>query len=728
MDEFVTASVPARFAAMVEIDQFLATINEHAILTVTDPAGHLIYVNDAFCRLTQWDRSELIGQHYSLYSAEYHPDSFYEELWATVKAGSVWRGRVKNRAKDGSCFWIDSIVKPVLGPDGKVSHIISIRSDITELVETQEALEFIRQNEAAIRRILAISSSSIPVERMLASALEVLSLIPWLSDVCRSAVYLAAPGTDVPVLTAEHVLEVDEAGAEDRCLGECICRHVLETRTLQLAVCARQHDPVDGPNAIRHIAVPLAGQAATLGVLVFSLRGEGADIAKHKTFFADVSKAISVGIEQSRTQEGLKAKREQVLRKQQELEEKSALMAAGFDNMAEGLIALTPDLTIIAANKRFAELNEISPELVQQGRSFLPVLRHLESVVKSDIRRTELTVDGVRKVVRNGSSKPIKFTFRSGRTLEIRANPIPEVGTVFTVADVTLALLSEGRARRGRKLEALGELAGGVAHEYNNLLTSVQGYARMALKKLGNEDRVREALQEIVEASGRATEITQQMLTFSKKQVSAPMIVDVGEALRSMEPVLRVFLQSKLEIRFDIKSHSRASVDPALLTQCVSNLVTNSRQAMPDGGTITITCDTVELREPFFASHGDRLEPGRYISIAVNDSGRGIEPEVMPQIFDPFFTTREVGAGTGLGLSMVFGMAKNQNGAINVESTPGQGATFTIYLPEILAAPEQAGATTDAAPPAAPQRDDPPPIDTTIVPTEADIQGLMRFL
>jgi len=732
MDDYKTVKVPTKFADMVEIDQFLATINEHAILTVTDPEGHLIYVNDAFCQLTQWDRSELIGQHYSLYSASYHTESFYDELWATVKAGKVWRGRVKNRAKDGRYFWIDSIVKPVLTPDGEISHLISIRSDITELVETQEALEVKRQNEGAIRRILAIALSDIGIERMLNGALEVLSLVPWLSGSRRSSVFLTTTEPGELVLAAQQNLEADEASAGQQCLGECICDHVLETRALQLAACANQHDPADDADTVRHIAVPLVGQADAFGVLVFSIRGNGNDIARNKTFFADMSKAVSVGIEQVRTQEGLKAERERVTRKQLQLEEKSALMEAGFDNMVEGLVALTPDLTILAANKRFAEIMEVSPELTRQGKSFDPVLEFMQREVTERSHGSVINVDGMRKIVRIGTGKPVRFKFRSGRTIEARANPIPEVGAVFTVADITEALRTEGRVRQNHKLEALGDLAGGVAHEYNNLLTSIQGFARMALRKLNDEDRVRESLQEIIEASGRATEITQQMLTFSKKQVLMPVVVDVGETIADMEPVLRVFVQSNLDIRFDIKSHGYASVDPAFLNACLGNLVKNSRQAMPDGGTITIVCDTAEFDETFVTSHGDKLEPGRYVSIAVTDTGRGMDPQVLAHIFDPFFTTRDVGAGTGLGLSMVFGMAKNQNGAVDVESAPGKGATFTIYLPEmpVPADRESEDAPADAS--AEPQRQalDKPaqPIDLNRVPTEEDAEHLMRFL
>jgi signal transduction histidine kinase len=378
---------------------------------------------------------------------------------------------------------------------------------------------------------------------------------------------------------------------------------------------------------------------------------------------------------------------------------------------------------------------EMSPELTRQGKSFEPVLELMRREVAERSKGAEMSAEGMRLIVRSGTGKPVKFKFRSGRTIEARANPIPEVGAVFTVADITEALRTEGRVRQNHKLEALGDLAGGVAHEYNNLLTSIQGFARMALKKMNDEDRVRESLQEIIEASGRATEITQQMLAFSKKQVLMPVVVDVGETISDMEPVLRVFIQSNLDIGIDIKSKGYASIDPALLNACIGNLVKNSRQAMPNGGTVTIVCDTAEFDETFVTSHGDKLAPGRYVSVAVTDTGRGMDPKVLAHIFDPFFTTRDVGAGTGLGLSMVFGMAKNHNGAVDVESSPGNGATFTIYLPQVPAPSDQtaddaaadAATVANAEPPALPQ-DPPPTIDLSIVPSQEDAENLMRFL
>ena len=737
MDEHAPLPKTAAHAEALNLPGFVETVNEHAIIAITDPNGRFIYANDAFCKISKYNLDELTGEPCTIADLGQHPASFFQDIVETIQTGSIWRGRIKNRAKDGSCYWVDTVIKPIKNEAGVVTHLINLRADVTELVTAKEDLESIRQKESAIRRILAIALSDIRIERMLEGALEVLSLVSWLAPVTRSAVYLEDSDSRQMSPAVWRDLEPANANAsQPACFGACICNQVASSRTIQATKCTLHQGAGTSAKIAQwdHIAIPLVGQAGLLGALVFTAPGGNQYIAEHDNFFTDVAKALSVGIEQKRTQDGLNTEREQVLKKQRELEEKSALMEAGFENMAEGLVALTPDLIILAANKRFSELLEVSPELIQHGSSFEPVLQHLSNVLVDKPYRAALSVDGMRAFVRDGANQPVKFIFNTGKTLAVQANPIPEVGAVFTVADVTLAQLTESRARQSHKLEALGELAGGVAHEYNNLLTSILGFARMALRKFNDQDRVRESLQEIVEASGRATDITQQMLTFSNKQVLAPIVVDIGETIRSMEPLLRVFVQANLEVRFDIRTQARASIDPALLTQCVSNLVMNSRQAMPDGGTITITCDAVAPSEYFATSHGDKLAPGRYVSITVSDTGRGIDSEVLTHIFDPFFTTREVGAGTGLGLSMVFGMAKNQGGAIHVESTPGEGATFTIYLPEVEVPLSQTTeeavatpvATVSAEPPA--EAEKLPQAEPAVVPTQADKEKLMRFI
>jgi two-component system cell cycle sensor histidine kinase/response regulator CckA len=266
--------------------------------------------------------------------------------------------------------------------------------------------------------------------------------------------------------------------------------------------------------------------------------------------------------------------------------------------------------------------------------------------------------------------------------LQYIASPDQEPRFVAIVRDITARVKTEDRLRQAKKLKALGLFAGGIAHEFNNLLTSIGGFARMALKKPDDGTRVVDCLNEIVEVSGRAAELTRQMLTFSHRQVLSRSVVRMADLLGGMDTMLRNFIDEHIELAIDCGAGDTCvEIDPPRFTQCIVNLVDNARRAMPDGGRLAIRCEEVSFERDFFTSHGDVLPPGRYCRIAVADDGVGILPEVAQKMFDPFFTTRERGRGAGLGLSLAYGMIKNWGGAIHAESAPGQGSTFSIYLP-----------------------------------------------
>jgi PAS domain S-box-containing protein len=253
---------------------------------------------------------------------------------------------------------------------------------------------------------------------------------------------------------------------------------------------------------------------------------------------------------------------------------------------------------------------------------------------------------------------------------------------VASVRDIGVAKAAEERVQHGGRLESLGQLVGGIAHEFNNLLTSISGFTEMALKKAGDEERVREYLGEVVEVSKRAITLTGQMLAFGRKQVVEKEIVCVGETLLSQESLIRVSLDASIELVFDIaEDDSHVEIDAGQLSQCVMNLVNNARHAMPNGGKLVIKYQPTEIAADRVTSHGKTLPAGRYAEISIGDSGTGMEPETLARLFDPFYSTKERGKGTGLGLSLVYGMVTNCDGVIDVQSTLGVGSTFSIYLP-----------------------------------------------
>jgi PAS domain S-box-containing protein len=267
-------------------------------------------------------------------------------------------------------------------------------------------------------------------------------------------------------------------------------------------------------------------------------------------------------------------------------------------------------------------------------------------------------------------------------TVELRAYPSPEGAWVF-VRDVTERRRLEESLRHSQQIEAVGQFAGGIAHDFNNILTAVTGYADFALRDLEREPdlaAIRGELEEIKRASERATELARQLLAFSRQQTLQPRILDVNEIVVNTERLLRRLIGEQIAIVIATKDEpARVEADAAQLEQVVVNLALNARDAMPEGGTLT-----VRTRDRFVAT-GEAVAlgvpAGSYIELSVEDTGIGIGNDVKAQIFEPFFTTKPIGMGTGLGLSNVYRMVCQSGGTIVVESTPRAGSTFRVYLP-----------------------------------------------
>jgi PAS domain S-box-containing protein len=261
-------------------------------------------------------------------------------------------------------------------------------------------------------------------------------------------------------------------------------------------------------------------------------------------------------------------------------------------------------------------------------------------------------------------------------------------GIVEAVADNTERKRLEEQFRQAQKMEAVGRLAGGVAHDFNNLLTVITGYCAMLLDQLTTNDPMAADMQQILKAAERATALTRQLLAFSRRQVVQPKIVELSALVHDMQPMLRRLLGEHIElaIRTD-PDPTKVRVDPGHLEQVIVNLSVNGRDAMPNGGTLTIGTRTVELQDES-AQHVITLRPGEYVLLEISDNGTGMDEQTLSHLFEPFFTTKEKGRGTGLGLSTSYGIVKQNHGEILVRSAPGAGSTFTIYLPLVRGAIE----------------------------------------
>ncbi|MFN8575044.1 MAG: ATP-binding protein [Gemmatimonadaceae bacterium] len=369
-------------------------------------------------------------------------------------------------------------------------------------------------------------------------------------------------------------------------------------------------------------------------------------------------------------------------RAQDELDRAVSLLSATLESTADGILVVDRKGKIVQMNQRFVELWRI-PEAVIESRDDARALDY----VLEQLANPTTFLHKVRELYGQPEAESFDVVpFKDGRTFERYSMPqrIGDeiVGRVWSFRDVTVRRQLEEQLRQSQKLEAVGSLAGGVAHDFNNILTVIRGHAGLLADTLSPDDTGQLDLREISRAAERAAALTRQLLAFSRKQVLQPTALDLNDVVTALMSMLRRLIGEHIQIAFEpAPALGIVTADPTQMEQVIVNLVLNARDAMPAGGRVRITTENLVLD-----ADGDRervpdLPTGPCVVLTVSDSGHGVAPEHRERIFEPFFSTKEVGKGTGLGLSTVFGIVKQSGGHITLESEVGRGASFRIYLP-----------------------------------------------
>jgi len=400
--------------------------------------------------------------------------------------------------------------------------------------------------------------------------------------------------------------------------------------------------------------------------------------------------AVTNAIEQKRLRN---AKRQA----EHSLRESEELMRNVFDYANMAMVVTDLNSRIIRANNAFAEMLGYSQAAVP-GLSMLD-LTHPEDRAATDPRLKSLLDGEVRflqfekrylhkdgrvlwtlvsiSLIHDSHGRPLQFI----RQLQDISERLAAEEALRVSEESGKAL--EERFRQSQKMEAVGQLAAGVAHDFNNFLTIILGYSDLILADLLPDDSCREPITQIRKAGERAAALTRQLLAFGRKQMMAPIVLDLNLHLAELDTMLKRLLGADIELVTNLQSNlGRVKIDPGQVEQLVMNLVVNARDAMPTGGRIVIQTTNVVLSELQIQQSGELL-PGAYSQISVTDTGCGMDQATMSRIFEPFFTTKEIGKGTGLGLATVFGIVKQSGGVIEVESTPGMGSTFRAYFPQV---------------------------------------------
>jgi two-component system, cell cycle sensor histidine kinase and response regulator CckA len=357
-----------------------------------------------------------------------------------------------------------------------------------------------------------------------------------------------------------------------------------------------------------------------------------------------------------------------------------------FDNSIDAVFLTSPEGRILEANPEGSRIfGYTGEELCQIGRNGIMDLSDPRLPEALEERNRTGRFRGELMMVRKDGTK-----FPGEISSAVFKNRDGAVRTSMIIRDIShrkrdeqeKATLQE-QLRQSQKMEAIGQLAGGIAHDFNNLLTVIQGYAQISLLDLQELDPLKTNIEEIRKAGKQAADLTRQLLAFSRKQILEIQVLDVNQVFQRLDKMLRRIIGEDIELMsFLSESLGKIKADPGQMEQVIINLAVNARDAMPNGGKLTIETANVELGEGYAREHVT-VEPGRYVMFSVSDNGVGMTPEVRERVFEPFFTTKEKGKGTGLGLSTVYGIVKQSGGNIWVYSERGQGATFKIYLPRV---------------------------------------------
>jgi two-component system cell cycle sensor histidine kinase/response regulator CckA len=561
--------------------------------------------------------------------------------------------------RDGKRVWINENAHAVRDEQGKLLYYEGTVEDITERkraeTERQASMEIIRSVNmtdnlddllrgihAALKKVLYAENCFVALHEPATDMFH----FPFLADQFDTA----PPPQRVGQSCTAYVFRTGKA--------MLIPQHVFDRLVEQGKV------ELVGTPSPSWLGVPLRSPSATIGVLVVQhYQDPGAYTQRDLEFLSSVGGQIALAIERKRHEVAL---RESEARLRVLIEQLPAILWT-IDKNLRFTSAMGAGLTRVGLHANEIVGKTLSEFFETSDANFFPITSHRRAVM--------------------GEPNTFHMEWRNG-SYACHAEPLRNEngrceGAICMALDVSDRKKLEEQLRQAQKMEAVGRLAGGIAHDFNNLLMVIQGHAELLTDRMKPGESLRRNAEQIQEASQRATSLTRQLLAFSRKQMLAPVVLNVQAVVSDMGKILRRLIGEDVElVTVNAPDLKRVKADRSQIEQVIMNLAVNARDAMPRGGKLTIETANVEFDDSYSRAPVV-LMPGRYVMLAVTDNGSGMDADTQAHIFEPFYTTKEKGKGTGLGLATVYGIVKQSGGYVWVYSEIGRGTTFKIYLPSV---------------------------------------------
>jgi PAS domain S-box-containing protein len=637
-------------------------------ISILDGQFQIRRVNGEFTRMFGFLPEEALGCRID--SLIVPPDRSSETRWIadTLASGQKITLETKRQRKDGTLVDVFISGAPVVIGGSQIAVCVLYR-DISE----QKRAELL---SSALYRIAVKATSAEDLQEFYASMHATVGELMYARNF-----YIALYDPPTQLLSFPYFVDEQDPTPGPKKPGRGLTEYVLRTgepllctREVFAALAEQGEVELIGADSVDWLGVPLKAASNTFGVLVVQSYTENVRYReKDKESLTFVSQQLASAIEHKRNEEALR---------RSEARYRSLVQSAVYGIYRSSLegkfLDVNPALTAMLGYFSAEEVLALDPK-----RDVFVDPEEQARLMNQFHRGARLDNIEVRWKRKDGNAIRVRL---SGRTVAI-AEQTERVLEVIA-EDVTERRVLEDQFRQAQKMEAVGRLAGGVAHDFNNLLMVISGYTEVLLERTEPDNPLYAKMAAIQQASDRATTLTRQLLAFSRKQLLELKVVDVNAIVADIERLLRPLIGENIELITRLAPDlGRTRADAGQIEQVIMNLVVNSKDAMPDGGKITIQTGNVTLDDDLRREYS-YIQPGPYVMLSITDNGHGMDKETQTRIFEPFFTTKEKGKGTGLGLSTVYGIIKQSGGYVLVKSEPERGTTFRIYLPRVEEAAE----------------------------------------